>query len=140
MRDAVQAVTGAMSSFATYFPHPSSDEKSAGQLLHSLRSACERSVVEEVRRRVRERVLRRVEVVGAGGRVEGVPNRDLVADHEHALLGQFDEPPKGPRVAPSGVVEALAAGERVRAAMPPFPGSVCLDRLALEVADIDVVE
>src|SRR6266566_10005343 len=121
-------------------PHISRTLLLTHQLLDSLRSASKRSVVEEVRRRVRERVLRSVEIVGAGGRVEGVPNRDLVADHEHTLLGPFDEPPKGPRVAPSGVVEALAAGERVRAAMPPFPGSVCLDRLALEVADIDVVE
>src|SRR6266576_1181872 len=109
-------------------------------LLDSLRSACERSVVEEIRRRVRERVLRCVEVAGAGGRIEGVPNRNLVAHDEHALLVPLDEPPKGPRVASSGVVEGLAAGERVRAAVLPFPGAVRLDRLALEVADIDVVE
>ena len=105
-----------------------------------LRRASERVVVEQVGGRVRQRVFGPVEVVGARGRIQRVANRDLVADDEHRLLGSLEQPPKRPRVAPRGVVEALAAGERIRAPVRALPGPVRLDRLALEVADVDVVE
>ena len=46
----------------------------------------------------------------------------------------------GGRVAPPGVVEALAAGKRVGPSVRLLPQAVVVDRLALEVADIDIVE
>ena len=52
----------------------------------SIRAAAgERGAVEQERHRVRDVVERRpVEVIGAGGSVQRVPDRDLVADDEHS--------------------------------------------------------
>src|SRR5205823_5686578 len=94
------------------------------EVLDPLRRTGERRVVEEIRGRIRERVLRRVEVVRAGRRVERVPDRDLVTDDEHRLLGPFDEQPEGTCVAPRGVVETLASRERLRAPVRPLPAPV----------------
>ena len=63
-----------------------------------------------------------------------------MTDDEHRLLGPFDEQPEGTCVAPRGVVETLAARERLRAAVRPLPAPVRLGRPALEVAQVDVVE
>ena len=97
-------------------------------------------LVEQVQHGVAELVRGAVEVVGAGGGVEGVAHRDLVADDEHAPLGSEKQPPEGVRVATRGIVEALAAGEGVGTVVVGLPGPVGGDWLSLQLADIDVVE
>ena len=97
-------------------------------------------LVEQVQHGVPELVRGAVEVVGAGGGVEGVAHRDLVADDEHAPLGSEKQPPEGVRVATRGIVEALAAGEGVGTVVVGLPGPVGGDWLSLQLADIDVVE
>src|SRR5207245_2353726 len=83
------------------------------------------------------RVRGAVELVRAGGRVERVPDRDLVADDEDRPLGPLEEAAEGADVAAGHVVEALAAGERLVSAVHTLPGPVVLDRAALELADVD---
>ncbi len=121
-------------------PPFSSSGGSADELLDVLCGTHERVCVEEIRRRIRDLMLGRVEVGRAGRSVERIAHRDLVADDEDRLLGPLDQPPAGARVPPAGVVEALAAGEWVAPQMVLLPGAVRLDRRALEVADVDVVE
>src|SRR5579862_1319477 len=112
----------------------------ADELLDARRRPDERGVVEEVRRRVRDPALGRVEVVRTGRGVERVAGRDLVADDEDRVLGSLDEPAERPRVATGGIVEALAAGEGHGTRVLPLPLPVGRDRVALELADVDVVE
>jgi hypothetical protein len=83
---------------------------------------------------------RPVELVGAACRVEGVADRDLVADDEDHLPGAPDQRPESESVAPGGIVEALAAGKGVRARVRMFPLAVRGERLPLELAHVDVVQ
>jgi hypothetical protein len=83
---------------------------------------------------------RRVEIVGAGGRVERVADRDLVRDDEDRALGPRDELRERATVPPRDVVEALAAGKRIAASVRALPRAVVVDRHAFELADVDVVE
>src|SRR5581483_6561631 len=99
-----------------------------------------RLVVEEIRRRVRDRVLRRVEAVGPFGCVQRISNRDLVADDERHGLVALEQPAEPLRVAPGCVVEALAAGERIGARVDALPRPVLVEGLALELPYADVVE
>src|SRR4051812_39597847 len=99
-----------------------------------------RPLVEEIRRRVRDQVDRPVEVGGARGCVEGVAEGDLVADEEERLLGPGEELPEGPCVSAGGVVEALAAEKAVLPRVLVLPVAIRSERVALEVADVDVVE
>src|SRR5207237_1189131 len=71
----------------------------------------ERLAGEEEGRRVRDLVVRPVEVVRAVGAVQQVPERNVVADDEDPLLGPLRQRAEGGRVAPGRLVEALAAGE-----------------------------
>src|SRR5205085_10645041 len=112
----------------------------AYELVDARRRPRQRRLVEEVRRRVPELVDGAVEVVRAVRGVEAVAERDLVADDEDLLLRPCEEPPEAFRIPARGVVEALAAGERVRAGVNALPGAVLVDRHALELADVDVVE
>ena len=73
-------------------------------------------------------------------RVQRVAHRDLVADDEDASLGSRQQALEPSRIAPCSVVEALAAREGLVAPVRVLPGAVVLDRLALEVAEVDVVE
>jgi hypothetical protein len=63
-----------------------------------------------------------------------------VADDEHRPLRAPGEVAEGLRVAARGVVEALAAGEVIVARVLLLPGAVAVERPALELADVDVVE
>ncbi len=96
--------------------------------------------VEEVRRRVRELMGRAVEIVRSVRRIDRVSQRDLVRDDEDARLWPVEQPPKRPSVPACRIVEGLAARKRVPWRVRPFPGAVVLDRLPLELADVDVVQ
>jgi hypothetical protein len=63
-----------------------------------------------------------------------------VADDEHRPLGTCQERPEAADVAERGVVEALAAGERLVAPVLALPAAVGVEGDAVEVADVDVVE
>src|SRR2546423_620170 len=77
--------------------------------------ALEGGLVEEERCRIRDCVGWPVQVVRAAGGVQRVADRDLVADDEHVLLRAVEERAEPTCVAPSRVVEALAAGKRIAA-------------------------
>src|SRR5205823_790560 len=96
--------------------------------------------VEEVRRRVRELVRRPIEIVRAVGGVDQVAQRNLVRNHEDRGLWALHELSEGLGVAAGGVVERLPAGERIAARALALPRPVLLERLAFEVAHVDVVE
>ena len=81
-----------------------------------------------------------VELVRARGRIDRVAHWDLVADHEHHVLGPAQDQPVRAGIPRRCVVEALASGEPLAASSTVLPGSVIGDRLALEVPDPDVVE
>src|SRR4051794_25559121 len=102
--------------------------------------AFERGLVEEIRRRVGDQVRRRVELVRAGGGIERIAERDLVTHDEDALLRADEERAERAGIAPGGVVERLAAGKGLIARMRALPRAVFVERAALEVADVDVVE
>ena len=55
-------------------------------------------------------------------------------------VGQLEQAPGSRRVASCGVVEALAAGEGLVAPVGMLPRAVLVERRAVEVADVDVVE
>src|SRR5215210_914851 len=112
----------------------------SGEAADSIDRALQAGLVEEVRDAVPDLVRRAVEVVGAGGGVQRIAHRDLVADDEDAWFPPCEEALERGRVAASGVVERLAAGERLVAAVRALPGTVVVDRPPLEVAERDVVE
>jgi hypothetical protein len=95
---------------------------------------------EEVRRRIRDLVVRPIGIAGAFGRVERVANRDLVRDDEDRLLRTREHRLEPATVAGGRSFEALAAGKGVAACVRALPRTIFLDRLALEVADVHVVE
>jgi len=82
---------------------------------------------------------RPVEVVGPGGGVQRVPDRDLVSDDENRGFGPLEQLAIGDRITPGGVIQLLAPGEIVTSLVPPFPLAVVLDGRAFEVADVNVV-
>src|SRR5690242_1171708 len=61
-------------------------------------------LVEEIRRRVRDRPHRSVELARAGRGVDRIPERDLVADDEDALLRACEQRAERVRVAAGRVV------------------------------------
>ena len=63
-----------------------------------------------------------------------------MTDDENSAFGPRKQVAERLRVAERGVVEALAPGKRLVAAMLVLPGPVFLERRALELADVDVVE
>ena len=81
-----------------------------------------------------------VELVRAERGVDRVADGDLVADDEDPPLRSREQALVGVGVAPGRVVQALAAREGVRARVLRLPGPVVVDRPALELADVDVVE
>src|SRR5439155_14484905 len=102
--------------------------------------ALEALLVEEVGPRVCDLMDGAVEVVRAGRSVQRIADRDLVADDERGPVPALEQTPIGVGVATRRVVEALAARERVAACVLPFPRAIVVDRPALEVANVDVVE
>ncbi len=143
MRMKVQESIGAEAQFAAGAAHPSPRTGDSAQpASRSIPAAArdERIVVEEVGRRVRDPVIGPVELVRAVRRVQRVADRDLVADDEDRPLGTVEHHAEAACVPARGIVEAFAPGERIAPAVRPLPGFVRLDRVALEVADIDVVE
>src|SRR4051812_10807522 len=111
-----------------------------GELGDALRRARERLGREQVRRGVRDVVHGGIELIGAGGGVERVAERDLVANDQHRLLVEAGELPERLCVAARGLVQALAGGKAVGPRVRTLPDAVVLDRAALEVADANVVE
>src|SRR5579864_2821010 len=148
MSDAVQIVIVWTSSFALWPRAPSVNARIprsgtsglARELSDVPRRAREGRLVEQVRGRIRDRMLRPVEIVGAGCGVQRVANRDLVTDDEYRLLGAGEELLVRGCVASRRVVEALAAGKGVCTGVRELPGAVLVERLTLELADVDVVE
>jgi hypothetical protein len=63
-----------------------------------------------------------------------------VADDEHRGLRALEQAAEAGGVPAGGVVEALTAGEGNVTRMVVLPGAVLLERRAVEVADVDVVE
>src|SRR5205807_10308212 len=98
------------------------------------------SFVEQVRRRIRQLVRRAVEVVGAVRGVDRITQRNLVGDHEERRLRTLEQMLEGAGVAPSCVVERLPARKGIAARMRALPGAVLVERLALELAEVDVSE
>ena len=83
---------------------------------------------------------RAVERVGAGGAVQRVAERDLVADDEHRLPVTLEQLAESAHVPERGRVEALAARERALAAELALYAAVLVEVAALELAHVDVVE
>src|SRR5665213_3725068 len=81
-------------------PEGGSARASTDELLDPRCGPRQAVAIEEIRRGVRDPVLRPVEVVGAGGRVDGVAHRDLVTDDEDRLFGAVEELPERARVSP----------------------------------------
>src|SRR5687767_3578414 len=75
--------------------------------------AGERGLIEEVWRRVRKLARRTVQLVRAVGRVDRIPQRNLVREHEDRRLGPFEELRVRLGIALGRVVERLAAGKPV---------------------------
>ena len=100
----------------------------------------ERLVVEEVRHGVLDLVRRPVEGVGAARSVQRVTDRDLVRDDEHGVVRQLQQAAERLRVPKRRVIQAFPARKGNLARVRVLPGAVGLERLALEVADVDVVE
>ena len=82
---------------------------------------------------------RAVEVGGAGGRVDGVAHRDLVADAEDRLLAAAGEPLEGVGVASGGLVE-LGNGACAIGVVPERGEAFVANSLAGTVARVSLDE
>src|SRR5262249_1427371 len=100
----------------------------------------ERRVVEEERGRVRDRVNRTVEVARVSGGIQRIADRNLVADDERAPVRRREQATVHLGIPKRGVDEALAARKAVAAGVVALPGTVLIDSLSLEVANLHIVE
>src|SRR5947207_708697 len=100
----------------------------------------DRCTAEEERRRIRNRVNGTVEIARFSDRIQRVADRDLVADDERAPVRPREQSAVRLGVAERRLDEALATWKAVAPDVLALPGVVLVDRLALEVADVDVVE
>src|SRR5262249_963162 len=110
------------------------------ELLDPRGSVGESLLVEQERRRVRDRVDGPVQIVRAAGRVERVADWNFVTHDQHLLVWTLEQLAVGLPVPTGGVVEAFGARKALGARPPAFPVAVLVDRPALELADLDVVE
>ena len=82
---------------------------------------------------------RAVQRVGAGGAVERVAHGNLVADDEHAAVGESSSA-RNPARTGARRRRGSRRRETARSSWPCFHSRYVLERFAFEVADVDVVE